>query len=150
MSTRCNIIIKDGKDRITLYHHHDGYPMGVGTELQQFLEKRYGGPYGHWYADSIANRLVKGEALYPFHTEDGKKDDEYEITFGLHGDIEYVYVINCVTKNLRCYEIPWDDEHHQDFRIRFDKVFRRRNLVHIPTLEERNSYVEDYNKRHNL
>lgn len=33
MSTRCNIIIKDrGDRRIYLYHHHDGYPEGVGSE----------------------------------------------------------------------------------------------------------------------
>lgn len=89
MSTRCNIIIKDGSDRFYLYHHHDGYPMGVGTELSRFLGdyfKPIGSFHPHWYGGSIATALVKGRAFYPFDKE-GKHDDEYEITSGLHGDM---------------------------------------------------------------
>lgn len=66
MSTRCNIIIKDGAERIYLYHHHDGYPMGVGTELQDYLQRKWGEPHRkYWYGTSIANDLVKGHINYP-------------------------------------------------------------------------------------
>ena len=143
MSTRCNIIVKDGNDRIYLYHHHDGYPMGVGTELQRWLDERFKPqPYftPRWYAMSIATALVKGAPVYPFDKE-GKKDDEYEITTGLHGDVEYVYVINCQARTLRCYEVSWDDVIHQDIKIQWEKVFTRRYLVHIPNLEEREAEI---------
>lgn len=144
MSTRCNIIIKDGESRIYLYHHHDGYPMGVGTELQAYLEKEWS-TRRYWFASSIANELIKGSLPYPF--SDDKKDEEYEVTFGLHGDIEYCYVINCQARTLRCYAIGWDDEVYENFNIRFDRVFRRRYLREIPTLEDRRAYVEDWKRR---
>ena len=37
MSTRAHIRIKDGDEQIMLYHHHDGYPDGVGRDLKEFL-----------------------------------------------------------------------------------------------------------------
>ena len=142
MSTRCNIIIKDGPRRITLYHHHDGYPEGVGTELQDYLRRKWSQDWRHgWEGFYIANDLVKGHILYPL-SSDGREDDEYEVTSGLHGDVEYVYVINCRAMAIRCYEVPWDDEYHQDFCIRWDRVFRRRNLVAIPSVEERKKMLK--------
>lgn len=139
MSTRCNIIIKSdyNNNRIYLYHHHDGYPEFVGALLQDFLKIRTSNPWvGSWDYLGIANTLVKYGIKYNTRNHEGyiseRTDDEYEITDGLHGDVEFVYIINCKARTLRCYEIPWDDETHQDFRIRWDRVFRRRNLVEIP------------------
>ena len=147
MSTRCNIIIKDGAERIYLYHHHNGYPMGVGTELQDYLQRKYGETWRKfWCGTSIANDLVKGHINYPLAREP-HEDDEYEVTYGLHGDVEYVYVINCRARTIRCYSIPWDDEFHKDFRIQWGKVFTRRCLEHIPTIPEREAYIKDYEAR---
>ena len=147
MSTRCNIIIKDGAERIYLYHHHDGYPMGVGTELQDYLQRKWGESWrSYWCGTSIANDLVKGHINYPLAKEP-HEDDEYEVTYGLHGDVEYVYVINCRARTIRCYSIPWDDEFHKDFRIQWGKVFTRRCLEHIPTIPERESWLKDYEAR---
>ena len=143
MSTRCNIIVKDGNDRIYLYHHHDGYPMGVGTELQDYLQRKWGESWRQfWYGTSIANHLVKGHINYPLAHE-LHEDDEYEVTYGLHDDVEYVYVINCRARTIRCYSIPWDDEFHKDYRIQWGKVFTRRCLEHIPTYEERDIWLKD-------
>ena len=147
MSTRCNIIIKDGAERIHLYHHHDGYPMGVGTELQDYLQRKWGESWrSYWCGTSIANDLVKGHINYPLAKE-AHEDDEYEVTYGLHGDVEYVYVINCRARTIRCYSIPWDDEFHKDFRIQWGKVFTRRCLEHIPTIPEREAWIKDYEAR---
>ena len=147
MSTRCNIIIKDGAERIHLYHHQDGYPMEVGTELQDYLQRKWGEYWrSYWCGTSIANDLVKGHINYPLAKEP-HEDDEYEVTYGLHGDVEYVYVINCRARTIRCYSIPWDDEFHKDYRIQWGKVFTRRCLEHIHTIPEREAWLKDYEAR---
>lgn len=99
MSTRCGIIIKDytiynGKKynfKLTLYHHHDGYPGGVGKYL---MEKIY--PMlvrsNNLDCDIIANKLIKDA-----------KDTEYEITVYRHTDIEYRYIIDIPMKKIFCY-----------------------------------------------
>lgn len=94
MSTRCNIIIKWQNKKIVLYHHHDGYPEGVGRDLKFYLSKIH-----YWCDEAIARNLVKNTA--------GLRDNEYEPSMGLHGDIEYVYEIDCRREKLTCYEIDW-------------------------------------------
>lgn len=37
MSTRCNIIVKDGRDELIFYRHSDGYPEGAMPTLETFL-----------------------------------------------------------------------------------------------------------------
>ena len=143
MSTRCNIIIKDAGHRFVLYHHHDGYPMGVGTCLREYLEKNWSEPWRtswRFCGSSMANDLIKkkSHAGATITTE----DDEYEICSGLHGDIEYCYVINCQAKTLRCYSVPLSckgSEHN--YETWWPGVFLRRNLCHIPTIEERNAEI---------
>lgn len=101
MSTRCNIIIKEPYgDRYILYHHHDGYPEGVGEQLSKVLKERKffeGRGYGHY----LANDLIKNQC--------GLNDTEYEITSGVHGDIDYCYVVNYRTHTLRCFRTYYGD-----------------------------------------
>ena len=87
MSTRCNVIVKEGKSKVYLYHHHDGYPEGVGMTLKNYLQN-----CKFWYLSIIATDLVK------------LADDEYRISDGVHEDIEFLYVIDCRKKTLKCYE----------------------------------------------
>lgn len=119
MATRCNIIIKDRSNRrIYLYHHHDGYPEGVGADLKKFLEQ-----FQEWqirqYGGLLANKLVKNQA--------GLDDEEYEVAPGLHGDIQYLYVINCKAGTLRCYEVPL----HLNWEERMKHIATRRNLIDL-------------------
>ena len=85
MSTRCNIICKikrageDAQQFAVLYHHCDGYPDGVGYNLIERLEEASG--IQRWHAGSFVTELVKD----PY--------GDYEITTGLHLDVEYVYTI---------------------------------------------------------
>ena len=143
MSTRCNIIIKDGPSRIILYHHPDGYPMGVGTELRGYLERIHAWHKGLHSAEHIANYLVKGRIPAPLASTP-HDDDEYELTSGLHGDVEYVYVINLRAATLRCYEVTWNEEDHVNYEINWPRVLRRDHLVHIPTFEERDEMIRKY------
>lgn len=118
MSTRCNIILQDDNaaKRIYLYHHHDGYPEGVGSDLAHYIaewNKLY------FYAiEEYANRLIKGEQS-PFYE---KVDDEYRLTRGLHGDIEFLYILHFAfdaetgrnTLTLEAYRVLWNDDIPED------------------------------------
>ena len=98
MSTRCEILIKDygnyeGKDwklQIKLYHHHDGYPEGVGKFLVEqvypLLDRQ------NIDCDRVANFLIKHE-----------EDNEFEATVYNHIDIEYRYVIDIPLRKIKCY-----------------------------------------------
>lgn len=81
MSTRCNIHIIDYRtnDNLWLYHHHDGYPNGVGKELTDFLA-------------ISGNRSLSPEGM--LDTLIYLYGDEYEVTDGEHGDIDYKYIID--------------------------------------------------------
>ena len=110
MSTRANIIIsqtfgnkKDNKTvYIILYSHYDGYPSGVGSDLKNKLLKfaRCKNNFGlNDVKDYIQNNSV---------------NFEYEITNSIHGDIEYLYLINIDNKNkefkLICYNGGFYDD----------------------------------------
>lgn len=97
MSTRATILIKekDQKD-IWIYHHHDGYPSGIGSDLKNYLKtQKYG-----WIAYEIANDLIKDRA--------DLKDDGYELTEAQHGDEAYAYLIDCDEQTIKCYSIKWN------------------------------------------
>lgn len=96
MSTRCEIHIEGKKYRgkvpvVKLYHHFDGYPSGVGCDLMEHVypilqSSNKVTPQG------LANELIKAEW-----------DDGYEDAGGIHGDIEYLYLINIPKKTIKCY-----------------------------------------------
>lgn len=118
MSTRACIKIKAGlfvhdEDTtpteciITLYHHMDGYPGGVGSDLKDYLETQWN-VCPQWNAERIATDLVRGA----IKDDDGNADMGYEVAICEHGDCEYGYIIDCETKTLKCYELdagvqPW-------------------------------------------
>ena len=116
MSTRSNIIITDRGARHFLYHHHDGYPEGVGVQLQK-CAKQWFDKYSFPWASLIANKLIKDEM--------GLNDKEYEITTDVHGDIDYLYVVNIKARTIRCYAVRGYDE-------TLSEIARRENLVSIP------------------
>lgn len=88
MSTRCQIKIRYCNQDILLYHHHDGYPEGVGFDLikrQKNLKT--------WNGDIIINSLVKD------------RNDEYEISYHVHTDLDYWYEIDCDRKTIRIWKV---------------------------------------------
>jgi len=99
MSTRCNIILKDDKHQVILYHHCDGYPEGVGAYLYKGFHETLTG-CKHIYLDDCVNSLLKDE-----------KDSSYEWTECIHGDIEYLYEIDTHNKTLKCWKYDgWNGE----------------------------------------
>ena len=97
MSTRCNIRVYDYRDKSSLwiYHHHDGYPAGVGKELEQFLST--GG-----------NRLLSPNNM--FKALCYIYGEEYKATSCRHGDISYMYdiEINDEKTVLTTYELLYN------------------------------------------
>lgn len=101
MSTRANIVIKKGNDFQQMYHHHDGYPSGVGIELQEFTQEIL---RDEKKDELLQSPLSLAQAL-------AKMDNSYELedTLNLHSDIEYLYVIDMDMEVVYCYSVEnWD------------------------------------------
>lgn len=132
MSTRATIRIKKRvymtdadmkQDKLTereilLYHHHDGYPEGVGSALKKFLKDRNDYTDGGWNAEAIATDLVRGACkVVDCYTKEEKPDMEYQCAIAPHGDSAYGYVIDCDEKTLTCYDLDWDQMDWTDAEV---------------------------------
>lgn len=104
MSTRCIVrIAKNGRE-VTLYHHHDGYPEGVGKDLMErfgkILQKEkieIEKGFQSWLGVcDIANQLIKDSM------------DSYELTIGNHTDREYEYFISLDEMKIYCFRVDVD------------------------------------------
>lgn len=109
MSTRAHIKITDGFDTFYLYHHHDGYPEGIGNDIKAYLEKIGFFSKPKYCVDqypsaiSIVNGIMKGifSSLYE------SVDNSYELTTCFHGDEEFCYLIDCTKRELHCFHVGW-------------------------------------------
>lgn len=98
MSTRCQVkVIDNYGEKLTLYHHCDGYPSHmIGT-------------FRSAYGDIVTGESRVGKvASYLCAVEPG----EYEPldNHDLHSDIEWYYVINCSNKHkwiVDIYKMSW-------------------------------------------
>ena len=97
MSTRCNIIIRkenNPDNPIYVYHHCDGYPEGVGSELKDIISNHY--------TEAFINPSSIEQLLY-------KYDSQYEETDNIHGDIEYLYILTVMDDGrvkYQCIDVP--------------------------------------------
>ena len=102
MSTRATIkIAKKGKGDVWMYHHCDGYPDGVGSELLDFLSNIDDNDWNQKYISANINA----------------EDPSYEFTSGQHGDEDYAYLIDCDKHTLTCYSVGWDEFEWSDDNI---------------------------------
>lgn len=88
MSTRSQIKISYLHREVLLYHHWDGYPKGVGTDLIRRQKQ-----LNTWDGNILINNLVKDI------------NDEYEIAYKIFTDIDYWYEIDCNRKTIRCWKV---------------------------------------------
>lgn len=112
MSTRCNVHITDLRNNreLWIYKHHDGYPSGVGKDLDKFLSY---GDNASLSADEMLSglRFMYGECY---------EETEYE-----HGDIDYLYNITIGDKSTKIdvtdvnctYDGNWNGGFHKDYKI---------------------------------
>lgn len=169
MSTRCCVLVRsvdpDGNslsNDIILYHHYDGYPnkCGVGPSLKKLTQLIQ----ENWYSCTqtrFANALLKGNvAICPamrsymqptgggndLNSEPPKKymycmfDDGYDLSDNLHGDIEYLYVVNIVNKEVEY--LDYDDKTHT--RYEFDKFDLRCYNVWTLDTQCANKYITPF------
>lgn len=109
MSTRANVVIKKADDNgavnyAQLYHHHDGYCSGLGNDLSEYMAEIEVMP-----DEEKKNILKDPVSLAKWFAADERFDEfEYEGTdVNLHGDIEYLYVIDLTKETITCYS-TWD------------------------------------------
>ena len=113
MSTRANVVIKKSDDKgavnyAQLYHHHYGYCSGLGNDLSEYMAEIEA------MSDEEKKNILKTPvSLAKWFAADERNDEfEYEGTnVYLHGDIEYLYVIDLTTETITCYSIwDWDGD----------------------------------------
>ena len=105
MATRSNIIINYGETQIFFYRHWDGYLAETGKNLIEML--------------------VDCKKPSKF-IESVLGDKKYEVTNGIHGDIEYLYEIN----------FPFFYDPKTELSIRFVKRDNFKEEITIQALEK--------------
>lgn len=127
MSTRANIILKDGKDELFFYRHSDGYPEGALPLLEKFLEmvknknlrdnlSQSAGwlimlgaiEYNSILPYKLMPEAYEGQKRYgdlstirpPADNGCDWKVGSIEPTTGIHGDIEWLYTIDLNKKKI--------------------------------------------------
>ena len=85
MSTRSNIIIKNGKTNILLYRHCDGYLTGTGQDLLDDLSN------SDFEQEPYFDNVAKYFNIAKFTEKLLNQNTDYRIDNQLGGDIEYLY-----------------------------------------------------------
>lgn len=100
MSTRANIILKDGIEELIFYKHCDGYPDGTLPLLQKFLDWVKTGKIRDNIVQASGWLILLGAdtKTVPQDGFDGGKCGDIEPTTHIHGDIEYLYVVDLIEK----------------------------------------------------
>ncbi len=124
MSTRANIILKDGSEKLFFYRHSDGYPEGVTPTLDILANWIKSGKVRNNLGQCAGWLVVIGALEYQTlpaglftasglsYLDDNRdkiieqdltmipkdwKVGAYEPTTGLHGDIQYLYIFDIQT-----------------------------------------------------
>lgn len=121
MSTRANVIIKDNYQELIFYRHSDGYPEGALPTLKKLLRWVKDGRIradamqaagwlviiGHREYEAWIQREYQNEQSTVRWGEPGKQTSSmgwkvgaYEPTDQIHGDIDYLYVVDLATKTI--------------------------------------------------
>lgn len=112
MSTRANIVVKSGREKLIFYRHSDGYPEGTMPLLEKFLKEIKLGNIrdnvsqaSGWLIEFGRQEMLEQESefkkLYPNYAGYGWKVGFIEPTTCIHGDIEYLYTIDLEKKTIK-------------------------------------------------
>ncbi len=105
MSTRANIVIIEGSDKLIFYRHSDGYPEVTGESLKKFVAG-YKDQMRCNISQSAGWLILHGHIEYMPQSQKypemmGWKVGAYEPTTCIHSDIEYLYEIDLVARTLK-------------------------------------------------
>ncbi len=111
MSTRAQIVLKDGREKLWFYRHSDGYPETTYKSLLTFSSWLKKGLIRNNISQCSGWLVILGHIEYAVPNAPaqepiyGWKVGAYEPdTSGMHGDTEYLYTIDLKTK-----EITWQE-----------------------------------------
>lgn len=142
MSTRCQIGFTDGKSYspILLYKHSDGYPKGILPILEKIVsafvkDRGADGEYLPAYImrEWAVRELRQKKTLREKYRKVNKKEPPawyfggvsvlgWGITTDLHGDIEYLYVVNIATGSIRTVDTFSDAYETLKYKFRHNKM----------------------------
>lgn len=116
MSTRANIVIKHGREKLTFYKHSDGYPEGTMPILTKFIDlvnsgeiRDNVGQAAGWLIELGRQEFLKDQAefvkTYPSYKGYSWKIGYIEPTTCIHGDIEYLYTVDLKTRSIKVKEV---------------------------------------------
>ena len=101
MSTRSNIIIKNGRTEILLYRHSDGYLTETGQDLHDDLSNSdFDNVNGYFNLAKFTKKLLD-------------QDTDYRIDNQFGGDIEYLYTFD--------FETNYNDARHYN-RVKLKSI----------------------------
>lgn len=121
MSTRANIIVKSGDEKLIFYRHSDGYPNGALPTINKFIDLIK--------SKHIRNDVQQGSGwliflgaveyrnynpdIFSVETPDKVMPKDWKIgsiepTTGIHGDIQYLYVIDVDDVTVSIYRKEWN------------------------------------------
>lgn len=116
MSTRCQVIVKDAHDELWFYRHSDGYPEGTLPTLSKFVDWIAAGRIRHNVEQNAGWLVIIGNHEYVEHGSGfpepaehpygGWKVGAYEPCMPVkHGDIEFLYTVDCVALTVSVQEV---------------------------------------------
>lgn len=123
MSTRCQVVIKDGWSEVWFYRHSDGYPEGVAETLNKFLEWVKGDRIRDNAEQASGWLVILGHQEYGVGNEPGHETNLREWKVGAyepcppgrHRDTEYLYIVDLAKKEIRYIDIYEDPEQQLPF-----------------------------------
>ena len=103
MSTRANIKMIDSfGDELWFYRHSDGYPEGTMPTLNKFLDLVKKGKIRDNVGQASGWLIMIGHEEYgSMSVEADWKVGSYEPTNSMHGDIEYLYIIDLDKREIK-------------------------------------------------
>lgn len=139
MSTRANVIVKDDfGDELFFYRHSDGYPEGALPTLKRFMRWVKEGKIRSNASQAAGWLVMIGANEYNYQVDyDGnevettKLDPEkaftpdseeranswkvgaYEPTSGIHGDIEYLYILDLPDQKIEVRKTPFGSDREE-------------------------------------
>lgn len=107
---------------LNIYKHHDSYPEGLGKILKEFLKSDVG-------QGRIGDTEYFCASLFTYVADRNRQDmintcnnTGIGIADSIHGDIEYLYLIELDKRILTCYEVN-DEYRLTDNDIKFTMPF---------------------------
>lgn len=133
MSTRCHVVVIDTDNKKHyIYHHCDGYPEGVGSELTYIL-----GNCSKYDWETICEKILE--------------DSSYEEDDSIHGDEEYIYHILADNDSaiLRCFSSDGStlknlifEERYPNIKVGRGDLRDKYNSLKYSTSEEKLAFLD--------